>query len=137
MPERADEFALGNDGGLFAHALAAVRRCGGVLGHPEGSAAWRWHGMRAAGTGPDEYGGWTMEVSQYDWGHRAIKRTWLYVVGVDVRTVLAWIPTQSTDSAPVRVEMMGKAERERTPPAFAEFLLHIARASEVRQRAAA
>jgi hypothetical protein len=50
---------------------------------------------------------------------------------------LAWIPTQSTDSAPVRVEMMGKAERERTPPAFAEFLLHIARASEVRQRAAA
>lgn len=36
-----------------------------------------------------------------------------------------------------RCELMGSAERESTPPAFAEFLVRIARASEVRQRAAA
>lgn len=37
----------GDDGGCFAAALASVRRWGGVLEHPEASAAWARHGINA------------------------------------------------------------------------------------------
>ncbi len=38
-------FKRGDDGGCFASALASVRAHGGVLEHPEGSAAWNAHGL--------------------------------------------------------------------------------------------
>ena len=34
------QYKMGDDAGCFAHALAAVRRCGGVLEHPKDSHAW-------------------------------------------------------------------------------------------------
>src|SRR5690348_11920800 len=46
----------GDDGGCFEAALAAVRKWGGVLEHPEGSAAWRTFGLMT----PDKWGGWTV-----------------------------------------------------------------------------
>lgn len=77
----------GDDGGCFAAALAAVRKCGGVIEHPRDSYAWphfninrpsRDGGWIAA----DSYGGWTCEVEQGRYGHYARKPTWLLVYGV-------------------------------------------------------
>jgi len=78
---------LGDDGGCFASALASVRKYGGVIEHPEGSHAWRAHGLnRPPMTGgwvnADMMGGWTCCIEQGAYGHRARKKTWLYAYGV-------------------------------------------------------
>ncbi len=78
---------IGDDGGTFAAALAAVRTWGGVLEHPAYSIAWSRYGLPVP-----TRGGWTQafgdpgmscEISQSAYGHDARKRTWLYAVGVD------------------------------------------------------
>jgi len=66
---------MGDDEGCFAAALWAVRTFGGVLEHPEGSHAFRWHGLPR----PRVVNGF------HTAGHRARKRTWLYCVGVPLR----------------------------------------------------
>ncbi len=90
-------FTIGDDGGCFAAALAAVRKWGGVLEHPEGSRAWRAFGLSrpyhdgrwTAADWLDGYQGWTCCVEQGAYGHKARKRTWLYAHGVDVQP-LKW-----------------------------------------------
>ena len=64
-------------------AVEQVRRWGGVLEHPAGSELWDHARLPLPGGLPDAYGGFTLEVEQWRWGHRAIKPTWLYIVGVD------------------------------------------------------
>lgn len=138
---------LGDDSGMFAHALWSVRTFGGVLEHPEASAGWRWFGLRA----PPRDGGWiradqygvTCCVEQGWYGHRARKPTWIYAAGV--RSV----PELKRGRAPgcfarldagfhsarerearrgqVPVEWLSHLERRATPPAFRDVLLEIAR----------
>jgi hypothetical protein len=90
----------GDDAGCFAAALAAVRRWGGVLEHPQASAAWAafdlneppfWGGWVNA----DQVGGWTCCVEQGHYGHRARKATWLYAAHVHLPS-LKWGPSAST-----------------------------------------
>jgi hypothetical protein len=88
---------LGDDGGCFAAALAAVRRWGGVLEHPASSHAWRAFGLtaphhRGGWVMADYVGGWTCHVEQGHYGHRARKATWLYAVGCDLPS-LRWGPS--------------------------------------------
>jgi hypothetical protein len=83
----------GDDNGCFEAALAAVRRWGGVLEHPEGSAAWRHYGLlpprRPGGWSvADWQGGWTCCVDQGHYGHRAPKATWLYAAHVDLPSLI-------------------------------------------------
>lgn len=140
-PHNAAEFAWGNDGGVFAAALQAVRRFGGVLEHPAHSRAFGHYGLPRIGRGPDEHGGWAFEVRQRDWGHRAEKRTWLYVCGIDPDDVPELPPPGEATALVVSmpecraVELMGKAEREHTPPAFARWLIELARRTSVRSLA--
>ena len=82
----------GNDGGKFEFALACVNRCGGVLEHPKNSRAWSEYGLVKP-----EFGkwtrsgmGWTCEVWQSAYGHRANKATWLYCVGNAAPPELRW-----------------------------------------------
>lgn len=80
---------LGDDDGCFEAALAAVRRFGGVLEHPEQSKAWQHFGLieppRNGGwIVADWQGGWTCCVEQGRYGHYARKPTWLYAVGCDL-----------------------------------------------------
>ncbi len=89
----------GDDGGCFAAALSAVRRWGGVLEHPEASAAWDAFGlMRPPKSGgwvvADWLGGWTCCVEQGHYGHRARKATWLYACRVSL-PLLKWGPSMS------------------------------------------
>lgn len=82
------QYQLGDDGGCFAAALEAVRRCGGILEHPADSHAWRHFGLerpkRGAGwTAPDTHGGRSCYVEQGHYGHASRKPTWLYAVGIE------------------------------------------------------
>ena len=79
------KYLIGNDGGTFEAALAAVRRYGGVLEHPAYSLAWSkselpvpsWGGWTSSFDDP----GFSSAVSQVAYGHPCRKRTWLYAVG--------------------------------------------------------
>ena len=126
----------GNDGGCFAAALAAVRKYGGVLEHPADSRAFAANGI------PTPRGiGWNRllmdaafvcEVWQSAYGHKAQKRTWLYYCGVVAPFELDW-------SRPAGTHQIGSFDRLKptlrgraasaTPPAFAEVLIALARAS--------
>jgi hypothetical protein len=79
-------YQIGDDAGCFAAALEAVRGFGGVLEHPAGSIAWQHFDLprpttRAGWTRSLYDVGWTCELEQSAYGHRARKRTWLYYVG--------------------------------------------------------
>ena len=136
----------GDDGGCFAAALAAVRRWGGVLEHPAGSAAWEAFGLktpkRVGGwVNADFDGGWTCCVDQGHYGHRAQKATWLYAVGAPL-PILKW--GKSTNkirlddgyhSAEERrrairtgaCQRLSKRQRLETPDQFRDLLIAIAR----------
>jgi hypothetical protein len=84
----------GDDHGCFASALAAVRRWGGVLEHPEASAAWAAHGLleppkHGGWVVADWQGGWTCCIEQGAYGHKARKATWLYACHVELPS-LTW-----------------------------------------------
>lgn len=118
----------GDDGGCFAAALRAVRRWGGVLEHPALSSAWSWFSLRApppSGWGPAGRGEWVCRVEQGHYGHLARKPTWLYVSGVPHERLPVLVEGPSVMRK--TIEMMGKRERQATPPAFRDLLLSIAR----------
>jgi hypothetical protein len=81
------QFKMGDDGGCFEAALAAVRRWGGVIEHPADSHAWRFFGLRRperykGWQRADDEDGWTCYVEQGHYGHMSRKPTWLYVSGI-------------------------------------------------------
>lgn len=87
-PSANERRLKGDDGNAFAHGLWVVRTFGGVMEHPEASHAWPWFGLnRPAPNGcwhpADKFDGWTCQVEQGHYGHRARKKTWLYVVGLE------------------------------------------------------
>jgi len=139
----------GDDDGCFAAALAAVRRWGGVLEHPEASAAWDAFGLnRPPRNGgwvvADFEGGWTCCVEQGHYGHRARKATWLYVHGVEPPP-LRWGSSgtrerledgyHSTEERRRAVrtgvcQRLSKRQRSATPVGFRNLLLSIARTAQ-------
>lgn len=136
---RMRAFAKPRDGEreLALWAVEQVRRFGGVLEHPSGSALFREMGLpRPGSTDRDEFGGWVLPISQKWWGHRAEKRTWLYVVGCESTAVPA-LPLvlgeaervcglwSGRDRSRARKDI-GPAEREHTPPALAQWLVDLA-----------
>lgn len=149
----------GDDGGCFAHALAAVRRWGGVLEHPEASSAWAQYRLVAPPYGGpwvpadwiDGHSGWTCCVEQGAYGHRARKATWLYAHGVELPT-LRWGAAEGDfvrlddgfHSAEERAravktgacQRLSKRQRAATPIEFRDLLISMAR-SAVRPHAPA
>jgi len=141
----------GDDGNCFKRALWAVRCLGGVLEHPEASHAWRAFGLMAPPkTGgwiiADNFGGWTCCVEQGHYGHPARKATWLYARSEFVpATPIRWGPSsgqrldegfhskaerdaaRAAGVAPRK--RLSKADNQRTPPAFRDLLLSIARSA--------
>lgn len=127
-----------DDGRTGPIAVAQVRRWGGVLEHPEHSSLFDVCGMPAPGWLPDEWGGYTLAVRQFDWGHLADKWTWLYVVGCSVQN-LPPLPPRRPEAAthvvtneqrlgdPNRKPRVPRAELHLTPPAFAAWLVELAR----------
>lgn len=140
---RLRAFCVKQDPTCGPSAVEKVRSFGGVLEHPEWSRLFNVCGMPRPGELPDAWGGRTYAVSQVSWGHRAEKRTWLYVVGVDPDLVTRGIRTGgiathvvNTSRKGQRRPELGKIERLLTPVAFAIWLLDLA-ATARRSEAAA
>lgn len=145
----------GDDRGCFAAALSAVRTFGGVIEHPEASAAWLHFGLRAppksgGWMAAGDWMGWTCCVEQGYYGHRAHKATWLYAVGVALPT-LRWGKSEAKarldvgfHSAEERrraiktgiCQRLSKRERAATPLAFRDLLLDMARSVNQKEKAA-
>lgn len=130
---------LGADGGCFAAALAAVRRFGGVLEHPAHTLAWRHFGLPRPRPGSWQQAfdddGYVTEVSQVAYGHPARKRTWLYLVGEPLPLDWREPPHTHVVGAGIHSGQSTWAERddasERTPIAFRDVLLEMARTAQV------
>ena len=121
-------------------AVEQVRKYGGVLEHPDGSALWKHCGLPRPGEGFDEYGGFTVAVRQVDWGHQTPKPTWLYIVprsnGEALRRMVLRVidARRGTGVAThlicarkgARLPELPKRLRHVTPEPFARFLVDIA-----------
>lgn len=100
---------------LALRAIEQVDKYGGVLEHPVGSRLFKEAGIPLSRL---------VRVNQCDWGHRALKPSYLYIVGAKMPDDLPPPGTPSTT-----VERMCRQERERTPPEFARFLVRLANAA--------
>ncbi len=137
MVEAVYGYRRGDDGGCFAAALAAVRAHGGVLEHPAWSEAWPAHGLPTParwGWQRGFNGEWVCEVSQAAYDHRAPKPTWLLFVGTDpppanwARPPARGVISGARNRCKVPLgKRVWSREASRTPPAFAEFLIALAR----------
>ncbi len=132
---RLYKFAKGVPGEreMALQAVDAVRTNGGVLEHPFASKLWPAAGLPLPGAPADEFGGFTLEVDQFHWGHKARKRTWLYVCGCAPQDVP---PMPHRDGEPTHTVRRGKGstlkyitkpEREHTPPGLVAWLCDLAR----------
>ncbi len=117
---------------LAIYAVDMVRKYGGVLEHPEASLLWKEADLPPPGAPPDSYGGWTLAIRQCDWGHPTEKKTWLYIVGMRPDD-LPRMPAHRDPvgvikpcrTSPRRLKIVTKAEREKTPPHFAVWLVEL------------
>ncbi|MDP2026431.1 hypothetical protein [Sulfuriferula sp.] len=121
---------------LAFYAIAMARQWGGVLEHPQLSTLWRVAGLPEPRE-RDKYGGFTLIIDQHWWGHRARKRTRLYIVGMEphelpnmpmklgeaTHTVGLW---SGRDKARCRPSI-AKHEFESTPTEMALWLVDLAR----------
>lgn len=130
---------------LARWAVAQVRRWGGVLEHPESSTLWADQRLPRHLNERDGHGGWTMPIHQWWFGHRAQKRTWLYIVGVNPWEVPDYPLRLGQSDCRIRLDkrrpdgthirkgdpdyqpILGDAEREHTPPDLAVWLVELAR----------
>lgn len=129
---------------LAIWAVSQVRQWGGVLEHPAGSTLWEAANLPKPGE-RDEFKGFTIWISQWWFGHKADKPTWLYFCGIEPAD-LPKIPYRLGNPAYVvntskragskghRPEIL-KSEREYTPVMLAEWLLDIARKIAVKKTA--
>jgi hypothetical protein len=127
---------------LAPMAISFIREWGGVLEHPKKSKLWPVLGLPEPGKNSDEYNGWTLEVSQWWWGHPAEKKTRLYIVGCakecipPLPPIPAGRPPQIIGSSgrrkcggrkPKDRPEVTKKQREYTPEKFALWLVELAR----------
>ena len=147
-PSARQRRTLGDDGGCFAAALAAVHKYGGILEHPEAS-----HAFAAFGLGrPSKAGGWEVSergqgawvccVEQGHYGHPARKATWLYTLNICKPPALKWGPSVGTRldegfhsraerlaaraAGAKPIKRLSTAQNLATPPAFRDTLLALA-----------
>lgn len=125
-------------------AVALVREFGGVLEHPHRTTLWDAQRLPSVGE-RDAFGGFTLVIDQNWWGHRAQKRTKLYVVGCEpsaipdmplrlgeaTHTVGLWSGRNKATCRP----SIAKHEYEHTPPDLARWLVDLAQRCAVKEHA--
>lgn len=115
---------------LAVWSIIQIRRWGGVLEHPRTSRLWKKY-LPMPGT-TDMYGGYTINIDQFWFGHKAKKNTLLYIVGCP-RQDLPPIPLRFdaiehvVSSSTSGKKEISKADRERTPERLAIWLIEVAK----------
>lgn len=120
---------------LAIYSINLIRRVGGVLEHPSGSQLWN-HMKLPLGNQTDSYGGYTISINQSWFGHKAEKKTLLYICGCS-RSSLPEIPisfdlveyvvsSKIRKGAPGFRPEISKSEREATPIKLALWLIEVA-----------
>ena len=71
---------------LALWSIKQVRKNGGIIEHPSGSKLFKKH-LPDVGIFPDEFGGFTIHIDQFDLGHVAHKNTKLYLCGIDLKNL--------------------------------------------------
>lgn len=117
---------------LAIQAVEFVRTFGGVLEHPAHSRLWGEMALPGPGSSRDGFGGFTVALNQFIFGHKALKPTWLYIVGCDrvpTLPVADGVPKYCIARCTKRghLKHVTHAEREKTPPPFAAWLVEVAR----------
>jgi hypothetical protein len=112
-------------------AIDKVRSNGGVLEHPKGSRFFKEANCPDVGKGYDEFGGFTILVDQFDFGHVAHKNTKLYIKGIKIEDLPPLPPknTASTDRS-ICGNVKGtkrctQYQREYTPDGLIDFMKQI------------
>jgi hypothetical protein len=136
---------VGDDGGCFASALAAVRKFGGVIEHPAFSKAWTAFGLPRPET---KYRGWTMGldggascyVEQGRYGHVMKKSTWLYAYRTALPELRWGYTPDSAGKVSQNQDWRGGMDKWRdatdykvanaTPIAFRDLLISLARTTQ-------
>lgn len=139
---------------LAPWAIDLVRRNGGVLEHPKKSKLWAVSGCIAPGQ-IDQYGGFLLPIDQFWFGHRAEKKTYLYIVGLrpaelpvfpmvmGIATHVVTQPGRRKNSLRKKKGDIGwrpeisKAEREHTPVNLATWLVEVVQLIEAKKIQAA
>lgn len=101
-------------------AFKQVVKCGGVLEHPKDSTLFKL----LPRPGKKNQFGFTISICQNWFGHRARKETWLFISGIKSPKYLPEIPYSLEVKHPV--QSMAQRERNRTPKAFAQWLIAVA-----------
>lgn len=116
---------------LSFFAIDIVRRCGGVLEHPSGSRLFGPH-LPDVDDKKDMYGGYTILIDQFDFGHVAPKPTKLYICGVNIDELPQRpqkrneIPKRSICGNIKGTKRCTQKQREHTPELLMEWLILVA-----------
>ena len=116
---------------LAYFALAQVRLNGGVLEHPAGSRLWKEAPLPMPNEFFDEFGGFTMLIDQFDFGHVAHKNTKLYVCGIKIEDLPELPPKNNANTdRSICGNVKGtkrctQYQREYTPDALIKFMTEI------------
>lgn len=116
---------------LGVWSVRMVRNNGGILEHPAHSDLFKCCNIPKPGQG-DEWG-FTVEVNQFDFGHKIYKKTWLYIVGLPKDSEMLYYPKRPgkpkhkffTKKQKSGLPEILKSERSGTPKKFAKFLVKI------------
>lgn len=129
---------------LAIQSINLIRKFGGVLEHPRSSKLWKEMDLPMPGK-IDQHGGFTILIHQSWFGHKAEKKTFLYICGMN-KNQLPQIPIsfdciEYTIASKIKKKSgrrikkeVTKAEREHTPIALAEFLFKIAKICDDQNR---
>lgn len=116
---------------LGVWSVRMVRNNGGILEHPAYSSLFDCCNIPKPGFS-DEYG-FTIQVNQFDFGHKVRKKTWLYICGLPKDSELLYYPKRPgkpkhkffTKKQKNNLPEIAKKERSATPKKFAKYLVKI------------
>ncbi len=111
-----------------------IRKWGGVLEHPYGSQLWADKKLPKPGE-LDEFAGFTLSFPQLWFGHEMNKFSKFYVCGIETKNVpeipfKLGYPTATMNHFSAKklgIKELKHSDREKSPPALAEWLLELAR----------